>query len=67
MEETVLGKAIGLDFGTTNSALALVTSDGAVQLAQFSGAATFRSILHFDEHDGARTSKLRVVAGPDAI
>jgi len=62
-----LAKAIGLDFGTTNSALALATPDGAIRLAQFSGAATFRSILYFDEHDGARNGKLRVVAGPDAI
>ena len=62
-----MAKAIGLDFGTTNSALALATPGGAIQLAQFSGAATFRSILYFDEHNGARTSKLRVVAGPDAI
>jgi hypothetical chaperone protein len=67
MEEAFLTRAIGLDFGTTNSALALATSNGAVQLAQFRGETTFRSILYFDEHDGARTSKLRVVAGPDAI
>jgi hypothetical chaperone protein len=62
-----LGKAIGLDFGTTNSALAFAKPDGTVQLARFNGEATFRSILYFDEHDSARTSKLRVVAGPDAI
>jgi hypothetical chaperone protein len=62
-----LAKAIGLDFGTTNSALALATTDGAVQLAHFSGAATFRSILYFDEHDSAGTGGPRVVAGPEAI
>ena len=62
-----MGKAIGLDFGTTNSALALAKPDGTVQLARFNGEATFRSILYFDEHDSGRTSKLRVVAGPDAI
>src|SRR4029453_2089811 len=62
-----LVKAIGIDFGTTNSALALARPDGTVQLARFKGEATFRSILYFDEHDSARTSKLRVVAGPDAI
>jgi hypothetical chaperone protein len=62
-----LGKAIGLDFGTTNSALAIAKPDGPVQVAQFKGDATFRSILYFDEHDSAETSKLRVVAGPDAI
>ena len=62
-----MGKAIGLDFGTTNSALALARPGGTVQLARFKGEATFRSILYFDEHDSARTGKLRVVAGPDAI
>lgn len=66
MEETGLVKAIGLDFGTTNSALAMATSDGMVQLAQFKGDATFRSIIYFEEHDSTRT-KLRVVAGPEAI
>ncbi len=60
-------KAIGLDFGTTNSALAVVQPDGAVQLAQFNGTATFRSILYFDEGDSPRRNQLRVVAGPDAI
>jgi hypothetical chaperone protein len=66
MEKTVLGKAIGLDFGTTNSALAMAKPDGTVRLAEFKGGATFRSILYFEEQD-ARTGKLRVVAGPDAI
>jgi hypothetical chaperone protein len=59
-------KAIGLDFGTTNSALAILKSDGIVRLAQFRDGATFRSIIYFEEHDSTRT-KLRVVAGPDAI
>jgi hypothetical chaperone protein len=62
-----LGKAIGLDFGTTNSALAMAKPDGTVRLAQFKGGATFRSIVYFEEHDSARTGKLRIVAGPDAI
>ena len=62
-----MGKAIGLDFGTTNSALAIAKFDGTVQLAQFKGEATFRSVLYFDEADNVRTSKLRVAAGPDAI
>jgi hypothetical chaperone protein len=62
-----LGKAIGLDFGTTNSALAIAKSDGTVQLAQFKGEATFRSVLYFDESDNAGGGRLRVVAGPDAI
>ena len=67
MDEIAVVKAIGLDFGTTNSALAIAKPDGMVRLAQFGGGATFRSIIYFEEHDSARTSTLRVVAGPDAI
>jgi hypothetical chaperone protein len=65
--ETDLSKAFGLDFGTTNSALAHASTDGSVRLAQFSGNATFRSILYFEEDDTSRSQNLRVVAGPDAI
>jgi hypothetical chaperone protein len=67
MGTTVLEKAIGLDFGTTNSALAIAQPDQTVRLAEFRGGATFRSIIYFEEEDSARTGKLRVVAGPDAI
>ncbi|HYA27589.1 MAG TPA: Hsp70 family protein, partial [Acidobacteriota bacterium] len=62
-----MSKAIGLDFGTTNSALALANPDRTVALGQFGGSLTFRSILYFDEDDSARVGKLRVVAGPNAI
>jgi len=62
-----LAKAFGLDFGTTNSALALAKPDRSVTLAQFGASATFRSILYFEEDDNSRTNKLRVSAGPDAI
>ena len=67
MEKTAFRKAIGLDFGTTNSALAIAKPEEPVRLAQFKGGATFRSIIYFEEDDGARTGKLRVVAGPDAV
>lgn len=62
-----MAQAFGLDFGTTNSALACATGDGEVRLAQFGGHATFRSILYFDEDEISSLHKLRVVAGPDAI
>jgi len=62
-----LPKAIGLDFGTTNSALACANPDRTVTLAEFSGSSTFRSILYFEEDENQRASKLRVTAGPDAI
>jgi hypothetical chaperone protein len=62
-----LPKAIGLDFGTTNSALAVANPDRSVTLAEFSASSTFRSILYFDEDEGWSPSKFRVTAGPDAI
>ena len=60
-------RAFGLDFGTTNSALALAHSESAVELARFGDGSTFRSILYFDEEETSRSGKLRVVAGPEAI
>jgi hypothetical chaperone protein len=61
--------AIGLDFGTTNSSIAMVAANGRARLARFPAAEgpseIFRSILYFeqDEQDG----RLRVRAGPEAI
>lgn len=47
------GPAIGIDFGTTNSSLAVVREAGRVELATFSfhGAATqsFRSVLYLEQ------------------
>ena len=46
-------KAVGLDFGTTNSAIASVTEDGSIALANFPAgrerarSETMRSILFF--------------------
>ena len=60
-------KAIGLDFGTTNSAVAIAGLDRAISLARFGADTTFRSILYFAESEESRTSKLCVVAGPEAI
>ena len=61
--------AVGLDFGTTNCALAVVAPDGAPRLAYFSGpdgdTATFRSILYFDRDDSR--APVAVHAGPGAL
>jgi hypothetical chaperone protein len=62
-----LTKAIGLDFGTTNSAVAMASLDRTISLARFGADTTFRSILYFAESEEPRTSKLCVVAGPEAI
>ena len=47
--------AFGLDFGTTNSAIARVGPDGVPELAQYLGpdgrGPTFRSLLYFDRED----------------
>jgi hypothetical chaperone protein len=63
-----MARAVGVDFGTTNSALAVVDDGADPQLAEFpwSGGetATFRSVLYF-EHD--ENDKIVSVAGPAAI
>lgn len=62
-----MSQAIGLDFGTTNCALALAKPDRTVQLAQFGGTSTFRSILYFDDEESPAKGKPRIIAGPEAI
>jgi hypothetical chaperone protein len=64
-------RALGLDFGTTNSALAVAAADGRAELAEFrtpvGSAATFRSILHFHPEIRERGGRLVPAAGPRAI
>ncbi|MDO8430971.1 MAG: Hsp70 family protein [Candidatus Binatus sp.] len=66
-------KAVGLDFGTTNSAISVVGADGAPRLARFphaeGGAATetFRSILFFETRDEIGGAASAVSVGNDAI
>lgn len=61
---------IGLDFGTTNSAVGAVRSDGRCALAAFPAGdgttTTFRSVLHFPA-DADRRTRVTAVAGPSAI
>ncbi len=63
--------AFGLDFGTTNSAVARVGPDGTPQLVHFEGPAgaapTFRSVLFFEDEAEREGAAPRVRAGPDAI
>jgi hypothetical chaperone protein len=64
--------AVGLDFGTTNSAVGWLGPDGAPVLATFplpgeaEETSTFRSVLYFDRGDEGDTG-LRSAAGPEAI
>src|SRR6478609_5093096 len=63
-------RAVGLDFGTTNSALG-VAEDGNVALAKFPHAAgvseTFRSILYFHPEVRDARGRLHAVGGGRAI
>src|SRR5215207_5932951 len=62
---------IGLDFGTTNSAIAVADTDRQATLATFAdGSATttsFRSILYFPARERYSQQKLETQAGPEAI
>jgi len=61
--------AIGLDFGTTNSAIARAAPGHVPELASFASVegplATFRSVLYFDREDGS--GPVSSHAGPAAI
>ena len=59
---------IGLDFGTTNSAIAVAGSDRRASLATFAGGVgAFRSILYFPAKERGSQEKLETKAGPEAI
>jgi hypothetical chaperone protein len=60
---------IGLDFGTTNSAIAVADDNRQAALASFAGGITsFRSILYFPAKDRSLPQqKVETQAGPEAI
>ena len=62
---------LGLDFGTTNSAIALAQADGASRLAAFTldgrPTSTFRSVLYFSPDDAEVGRPPRALAGPRGI
>ena len=66
-----MGKPVGLDFGTANSAIAVKMPDGSVQLASFRNqdklTTTFKSILYFSIIKDGLSRSTNVVAGPEAI
>lgn len=63
-------RAVGLDFGTTNSAIGVV-EDGKVRLARYAHARgfseTFRSLLYFHPDARDRHGRYEAVGGPRAI
>jgi hypothetical chaperone protein len=64
-------RAIGLDLGTTNSAIAAAGDDGRVTLARFAHRGgvsdTFRSILYFHPDAADERRAITSVAGTEAI
>ncbi len=66
-----MARIVGLDFGTTNSALAIRDDNAAVRMAGFPTAAgvrpTFRSILFFDADEHGPNTLARPAAGGEAI
>jgi hypothetical chaperone protein len=62
---------IGLDFGTTNSAIAVADAGEEATLARFGDGGdtttSFRSILYFPIKDRTSTVKAETKAGPEAI
>jgi hypothetical chaperone protein len=64
--------AIGLDFGTTNSSVALMDGSAQVRLATFSSAGTetmsYRSVLYLEQLKSSSGAKrIHSLTGPDAI
>ncbi|HVJ93833.1 MAG TPA: Hsp70 family protein, partial [Labilithrix sp.] len=63
-------RSVGLDFGTTNSAIGVV-ENGTVKLARFAHAQgfadTFRSILYFHPDARDKYGRYEAVGGPRAI
>jgi hypothetical chaperone protein len=63
--------AIGIDFGTTNSSIAVVQPDGAVELVSFPTASvateSFRSVLYLEQHKQAARTQIKSYTGPAAI
>jgi hypothetical chaperone protein len=66
-----MSTAVGLDFGTTNSAIAIATPNGVATLATFledgRPTTTCRSVLYFDPEDMGPSRRPRAVSGPEAI
>jgi hypothetical chaperone protein len=67
----MMDRVIGLDFGTTNSAIAVADDQGRATLAAFSAGpsttTSFRSILYFPPKDKTAGKQVETKAGPEAI
>lgn len=62
-----MAAAIGIDFGTTNSVVAILHDDGSVSTHRHATLDVFRSVLCFWTEPGRGRTVLRHAAGPEAI
>jgi hypothetical chaperone protein len=60
-------QAVGIDFGTTNSVVALLHADGSVTTQLHAHSDLFRSVLCFWAEDTPARRVLHQAAGPEAI
>ena len=58
---------VGIDFGTTNSVIALLGSDGVAHSAKFATGDVFRTVLCFWAEESQAKNTLHHAAGPAAI
>jgi len=65
------GPSLGIDFGTTNSSIALARADGTVELASFPAATgvteSFRSVLYLEQRKQSGRAQIKGFTGPQAI
>jgi hypothetical chaperone protein len=66
-----IGPYLGIDFGTTNSSIALAHADGRVEMVSFPAAAaateSFRSVLYLEQHRQVGRNQIKGFTGPAAI
>jgi len=66
-----IGPSLGIDFGTTNSSIAVARDSGAVDLVSFptASAATesFRSVLYLEQQKHGARTQIKGFTGPAAI
>jgi hypothetical chaperone protein len=65
------GPALGIDFGTTNSSIALARANGTVELVSFPTATvtteSFRSVLYLEQRKQTGRTQIKGFTGPSAI
>jgi hypothetical chaperone protein len=64
-------KYVGIDFGTTNSAIAVANQDGSVTMARFPSAdtltETYRSVIYFEQIRQAARKYTHASSGTEAV